>query len=106
MGFCFSHVVVISRHRSCCQQRTAIFLGGHINLIDTVIALSAVAVAEICTSRTRFLMSFKPNPYFEDTKLVRVFRFSDDGTTSVSGTSIHWKDGMDDEPDDDDDNES
>ncbi|KAJ7523928.1 hypothetical protein O6H91_18G068800 [Diphasiastrum complanatum] len=39
--------------------------------------------------------SFKPNPYFEDTKLVKVFRFSDNGTTSVSGTSIHWKHGMD-----------
>ncbi|XP_002970334.2 NAP1-related protein 2 isoform X2 [Selaginella moellendorffii] len=39
--------------------------------------------------------SFKPNPYFEDTKLVKVFRFSDEGTTSISGTKIRWKDGMD-----------
>ncbi|KAJ7560126.1 hypothetical protein O6H91_04G114800 [Diphasiastrum complanatum] len=39
--------------------------------------------------------NFRPNPYFEDTKLIKIFRFSDEGTTSVSGTSIRWKDGMD-----------
>eukprot|EP00249_Psilotum_nudum_P013025 c24111_g2_i1 orf=295-900(+) len=39
--------------------------------------------------------TFRPNHYFEDTKLVKVFRFSDEGTTSISGTQIRWKDGMD-----------
>ncbi|CAM6026857.1 unnamed protein product [Sphagnum balticum] len=38
---------------------------------------------------------FSTNPYFEDTKLTKVFRFSDEGTTSVSGTQPRWKDGMD-----------
>jgi template-activating factor I len=38
---------------------------------------------------------FSSNPYFEDTKLTKVFRFSDEGTTSVSGTQPRWKDGMD-----------
>eukprot|EP01018_Ginkgo_biloba_P019184 Gb_32534 [translate_table: standard] len=39
--------------------------------------------------------TFRPNPYFEDTKLVKVFRFSDEGTTSISGSTVKWKDGMD-----------
>uniref|UniRef100_A0A0C9S8R0 TSA: Wollemia nobilis Ref_Wollemi_Transcript_3821_1368 transcribed RNA sequence n=1 Tax=Wollemia nobilis TaxID=56998 RepID=A0A0C9S8R0_9CONI len=39
--------------------------------------------------------TFRPNPYFEDTKLEKVFRFSDDGTTSISGSPVKWKDGMD-----------
>jgi template-activating factor I len=41
------------------------------------------------------LQIFSSNPYFEDTKLTKVFRFSDEGTTSVSGTQPRWKDGMD-----------
>lgn len=43
----------------------------------------------------RITFIFRPNPYFEDTKLVKVFRFSDEGTTSISGYTIKWKDGMD-----------
>ncbi|KAH9308258.1 hypothetical protein KI387_036169 [Taxus chinensis] len=39
--------------------------------------------------------TFRLNPYFEDMKLVKVFRFSDDGTTSISGSTVKWKDGMD-----------
>lgn len=39
--------------------------------------------------------TFKPNPYFEDTRLIKVFRFSDEGTISVNGTAPRWKDGMD-----------
>eukprot|EP00249_Psilotum_nudum_P013067 c24134_g1_i3 orf=278-1057(+) len=38
--------------------------------------------------------SFRPNPHFENTKLVKVFRFYDEGTSSVTGTHIQWKDGM------------
>lgn len=43
----------------------------------------------------RITFTFRPNPYFEDTELVKVFRFSDEGTTSVSGSTVKWKDGMD-----------
>eukprot|EP00252_Welwitschia_mirabilis_P016261 TRINITY_DN3587_c0_g1_i1.p1 TRINITY_DN3587_c0_g1~~TRINITY_DN3587_c0_g1_i1.p1 ORF type:complete len:254 (+),score=81.04 TRINITY_DN3587_c0_g1_i1:284-1045(+) len=39
--------------------------------------------------------TFRPNPYFEDTKLSKVFSFSDDGTTKISGTIVKWKEGMD-----------
>lgn len=40
------------------------------------------------------VQTFKPNPYFEDTRLIKVFRFSDEGTISVNGTAPRWKDGM------------
>lgn len=40
------------------------------------------------------VQNFRTNPYFEDTKLTKEFRFSDDGSTSVSGTQPKWKDGM------------
>lgn len=40
------------------------------------------------------VQTFRSNPYFEDTKLTKVFRFSDEGTTSVLGTQPRWKDGM------------
>jgi len=39
--------------------------------------------------------NFRANPYFNDAKLTKVFSFSDDGTTSVSGTQPKWKAGMD-----------
>jgi template-activating factor I len=39
--------------------------------------------------------NFRENPYFSDSKLTKVFSFSDDGTTSVSGTQPNWKAGMD-----------
>lgn len=38
--------------------------------------------------------NFKPNPYFEDTKLVKSFTFLDEGTTKITGTAIKWKEGM------------
>ncbi|GAB4845484.1 Asparagine-rich protein (ARP protein), variant 2 [Ancistrocladus abbreviatus] len=38
--------------------------------------------------------NFKPNPYFEDTKLMKTFIFLDEGTTKVTATSIKWKEGM------------
>ncbi|KAM7506741.1 hypothetical protein LguiA_017194 [Lonicera macranthoides] len=37
--------------------------------------------------------NFKPNPYFEDTKLTKTFTFCDD-ETKITGTSIKWKEGM------------
>ncbi|XP_022889833.1 NAP1-related protein 2-like [Olea europaea var. sylvestris] len=37
--------------------------------------------------------NFKPNPYFEDTKLTKTFTFLEDGTTKISSTSIKWKEG-------------
>ncbi|KAK4778580.1 hypothetical protein SAY86_006108 [Trapa natans] len=38
--------------------------------------------------------NFRPNPYFEDTKLTKTFTFLDEGTTKISATSIKWKEGM------------
>lgn len=38
--------------------------------------------------------TFKPNPYFEDTKLTKTFTFFDEGTTKITGTNIKWKEGM------------
>lgn len=38
--------------------------------------------------------NFKPNPYFEDTKLTKTFKFSEEGTTKITGTNIKWKEGM------------
>ncbi|KAG6391760.1 hypothetical protein SASPL_149519 [Salvia splendens] len=37
---------------------------------------------------------FKPNPYFEETKLTKTFTFLEEGTTKISSTSIKWKEGM------------
>ncbi|CAA0836069.1 NAP1-related protein 2, partial [Striga hermonthica] len=37
---------------------------------------------------------FKPNPYFEDTKLTKTFAFLEEGTTKITATSIKWKEGM------------
>ncbi|CAH9095820.1 unnamed protein product [Cuscuta epithymum] len=38
--------------------------------------------------------SFKPNPYFEDTKLTKSYTFHEDGTTKITATPIKWKEGM------------
>ncbi|CAL9083292.1 unnamed protein product [Musa textilis] len=38
--------------------------------------------------------NFSNNPYFEDTKLTKTYSFNDEGTSSVTGTTIKWKDGM------------
>ncbi|KAI7979099.1 NAP1-related protein 2 [Camellia lanceoleosa] len=38
--------------------------------------------------------NFKPNPYFEDTKLMKTFTFLDEGTTKITGSNIKWKEGM------------
>lgn len=38
--------------------------------------------------------NFKPNPYFEDTKLTKTITFFEDGTTKITGTTIKWKEGM------------
>ncbi|CAI9109682.1 OLC1v1009547C2 [Oldenlandia corymbosa var. corymbosa] len=37
--------------------------------------------------------NFKPNMYFEDTKLTKTFTFLDEGTTKITGTAIRWKEG-------------
>ncbi|XP_038970423.1 formin-like protein 18 isoform X2 [Phoenix dactylifera] len=41
------------------------------------------------------VMNFSPNPYFEDTKLVKTYSFTEEGTTNITGTTIKWKEGMD-----------
>uniref|UniRef100_A0A0D9W5S8 Uncharacterized protein n=1 Tax=Leersia perrieri TaxID=77586 RepID=A0A0D9W5S8_9ORYZ len=40
-------------------------------------------------------LTFSPNPYFEDTKLTKVYSFSGDEVLKVKATSITWKKGMD-----------
>ncbi|KAF9671478.1 hypothetical protein SADUNF_Sadunf12G0051900 [Salix dunnii] len=37
---------------------------------------------------------FEPNPYFEETKLIKSFAFLDEGTTEITATPISWKEGM------------
>lgn len=37
---------------------------------------------------------FKPNPYFEDSKLTKTFTFLEEGTTKITATNIKWKEGM------------
>ncbi|KAI3462940.1 hypothetical protein Pfo_019603 [Paulownia fortunei] len=37
--------------------------------------------------------NFRPNPFFEDTKLTKTINFSDEGTLRVTGTTIKWKEG-------------
>ncbi|KAG5234062.1 hypothetical protein OIU76_000671 [Salix suchowensis] len=37
---------------------------------------------------------FEPNPYFEETKLIKSFAFHDEGTTEITATPISWKEGM------------
>ncbi|XP_057450285.1 NAP1-related protein 2-like [Lotus japonicus] len=37
--------------------------------------------------------NFKPNPYFEDAKLVKTFTFLEEGITKVTATPIKWKEG-------------
>ncbi|KAF5192375.1 Testis-specific y-encoded-like protein [Thalictrum thalictroides] len=39
--------------------------------------------------------NFKPNPYFEDTKLLKTYFFPENEITKVTGTTIKWKKGMD-----------
>ncbi len=40
------------------------------------------------------MQTFKPNPYFEDQKLSKTFKFTEDGLVTVSGSKPRWKDGM------------
>ena len=40
------------------------------------------------------LQYFEPNPYFEETKLIKSFAFHDEGTTEIAATPISWKEGM------------
>ncbi|PIA62650.1 hypothetical protein AQUCO_00200575v1 [Aquilegia coerulea] len=39
--------------------------------------------------------NFKPNPYFDDTKLLKTYFFPENEITKVTGTTIKWKEGMD-----------
>ncbi|OIW00001.1 hypothetical protein TanjilG_26338 [Lupinus angustifolius] len=38
-------------------------------------------------------LNFKPNPYFEDTKLTKTYTFLDEGATKITATPIKWKEG-------------
>ncbi|CAN4081691.1 unnamed protein product [Withania somnifera] len=46
------------------------------------------------TSGYSLTFKFKPNPYFEDTELVKTYTFLDEGSTKITGTAIKWKEGM------------
>ncbi|PHT97970.1 NAP1-related protein 2 [Capsicum chinense] len=37
--------------------------------------------------------NFKPNPYFENSKLSKTYTFLEDGPTKISATTIKWKEG-------------
>lgn len=37
---------------------------------------------------------FKPNPFFDNTKLIKTFKFFNEGTTKITGTNVDWKEGM------------
>ncbi|CAA3013830.1 NAP1-related 2-like [Olea europaea subsp. europaea] len=37
---------------------------------------------------------FKPNPFFENTKLIKTSKFYNGGPTKITGTKIDWKEGM------------
>ncbi|XP_073122899.1 NAP1-related protein 2-like isoform X2 [Henckelia pumila] len=39
--------------------------------------------------------NFDPNPYFENSELTKTFTFLEEGTTTITATSIKWKEGMD-----------
>ncbi|XP_038977137.1 NAP1-related protein 2-like [Phoenix dactylifera] len=40
------------------------------------------------------IFNFSPNPYFEDTKLVKTYSFTEEGVANITGTTIKWKEGM------------
>lgn len=40
------------------------------------------------------MQNFSSNPFFEDKKLSKTYSFSDEGTTTITGTTITWKEGM------------
>ncbi|XP_073010860.1 NAP1-related protein 2-like [Typha latifolia] len=40
------------------------------------------------------IFNFLPNPYFEDTKLIKTYSFTEEGTTNINGTTIKWKEGV------------
>ncbi|KAK6128238.1 hypothetical protein DH2020_038011 [Rehmannia glutinosa] len=54
--------------------------------------MSHPALSELLTEEDQ--KHFKPNPYFEDTKLTKTFTFLEEGTTKITATSIKWKEGM------------
>ncbi|MED6170091.1 NAP1- protein 2 [Stylosanthes scabra] len=41
----------------------------------------------------KITLNFNPNPYFEETKLVKTFNFLEEGTTKITATPIKWKEG-------------
>eukprot|EP00245_Coleochaete_scutata_P005887 TRINITY_DN19860_c0_g1_i1.p1 TRINITY_DN19860_c0_g1~~TRINITY_DN19860_c0_g1_i1.p1 ORF type:complete len:268 (-),score=89.41 TRINITY_DN19860_c0_g1_i1:403-1206(-) len=59
--------------------------------------LDAISVEEFSDIKSGYqiIFTWHENPYFEDKQLSKVFKFSDDGTVSVSGTQPKWKPGMD-----------
>ncbi|GBG90411.1 hypothetical protein CBR_g50658 [Chara braunii] len=60
----------------------------YLNQLEVEVLEDVKAGYDIC-------FTFKPNPYFEDAKLVKSYRFVDGGAVKVSGTAPKWKEGMD-----------
>ncbi|PIN25795.1 DNA replication factor/protein phosphatase inhibitor SET/SPR-2 [Handroanthus impetiginosus] len=58
--------------------------------------LSDLEVEDFKDVKSGYSITFKfnPNPYFEDTKLTKIFTFLEDGITKITATSIKWKEGM------------
>ncbi|GER53048.1 testis-specific Y-encoded-like protein 1, partial [Striga asiatica] len=59
--------------------------------------LDSLHVENFKDDRTGYCITFdfKPNPYFENTKLTKTMEFFDDGTLKSTGTTVNWKPGWD-----------
>lgn len=59
--------------------------------------LQSVNVEDLGDIKSGYKITFEfvPNPYFEDSKLCKVFRYVDDAAVTDVGNAPHWKDGMD-----------
>lgn len=57
--------------------------------------LSSIGVDDCTDVKSGYSISFvfKPNPYFEDTKLTKSFTFLDEGIAKITATNIEWKEG-------------
>eukprot|EP01018_Ginkgo_biloba_P038524 Gb_36879 [translate_table: standard] len=59
--------------------------------------LQSVNVEDLGDIKSGYKITFEfgPNPYFEDSKLSKVFKYVDDASTTETGNAPHWKEGMD-----------
>uniref|UniRef100_A0A0D6QYG8 Uncharacterized protein n=1 Tax=Araucaria cunninghamii TaxID=56994 RepID=A0A0D6QYG8_ARACU len=59
--------------------------------------LKSLSVEDLGDIKSGYKITFEfgPNPYFEDSKLSKVFKYVEDASTAELGNAPHWKDGMD-----------